>query len=53
MQQMKQKKDEKGGCLCLEGCSEPLRCWEAGPVKAALQTKVFYSSGPNGDKWVP
>lgn len=36
--------------MCLEGCSEPPGCCEAGPVKEALQTKVFYSSGANGDK---
>lgn len=36
--------------MCLEGCSMPPGCCEAGPVKGELQTKVFYSSGANGDK---
>lgn len=36
--------------MCLEGCSVPPGCCEAGPVKGELQTKVFYSSGANGDK---
>lgn len=40
-------------CMCLEGCSVPPGCCEAGPVKGELQTKVFCSSGANGDKWVP
>ena len=36
--------------MCLEGCGVPPGCCEAGPVKGELQTKVFYSSGANGDK---
>lgn len=36
--------------MCLEGCSMPPGCCEAGPVKGELQTKVFYSLRANGDK---
>ena len=36
--------------MWLEGCGGPPGGCEAGPVKGELQTKVFYSSGANGDK---
>lgn len=44
----RRKRGKDGGVL--EGCSVPPGCCEAGPVKGELQTKVFYSSGANGDK---
>lgn len=50
-QRMKGKREVKMEvCMRLEGCSVPPGCCEAGPVKGELQTKVFYSSGANGDK---